>query len=56
MLTFCSHAECLDEELQFLVEVDATISQQSQVHSVSYRRLSARFRRDFAGQAVHREP
>jgi hypothetical protein len=56
MLTFCSHVECLDKELAFLAEVDSSLSQQAVVHAVSYRRLAARFRRDFAGQATHREP
>lgn len=55
MPTFCSHPECLDRELAFLVEIEAKLWRQSQDHRVPYQRLSARFRGDFAPRSTHQE-
>jgi hypothetical protein len=56
MLTFCSHAECLDQELRFLVEIEKTVWQQSLDQSLPYPFMATMFREEFAQQAVHREP
>jgi hypothetical protein len=56
MLTFCSHPECLDRELRFLIEVEGAIWQQSPLLVSDYQIRLKRFRDDFSNQAVRNEP